>query len=106
MNTENILPLRPQIQSYGHNGKEISAFVSDMLSFRKKTEKSFSVLTATQNLRKISPALVSLITQNKRKLTLDRADEFAKLLALTPAEKYILKIGCSKMIILKNKNKF
>jgi uncharacterized protein (TIGR02147 family) len=91
MNTEKFLPQRPQIQSYGHNGKEISAFVSDMLNFRKKTEKSFSVLTATQNLRKISPALVSLIIQSKRKLTLDRADEFAKLLALTPAEKIYFK---------------
>ncbi len=78
---------RPQVQSYS----DVSLFVFDMVNYRKKTEKSFSVMTATKNLRKVSSALVSLIIQKKRKLTIERCEEFSKLLALTPAEKIYFK---------------
>jgi uncharacterized protein (TIGR02147 family) len=62
-------------------------FVRDMLRHRKATEKGFSVHQATRSLRRISPALVSLVIQKKRSLTLDRVEEFARLLQLNASEK-------------------
>ncbi len=78
---------RPQIVDYELPGD----FARDMLTFRRKTEPGFSVQIATRALRRVSPALVSLVLANKRKLTLDRADEFAKLLNLNPGERYYLR---------------
>lgn len=79
--------LRPQIQTY----QSPEEFLRDMLAYRKKKQRSFSVMRATQDLRKVSSALVSLVIKNKRKITLDRADEFAKLMDLTAAEKIFFK---------------
>jgi len=62
-------------------------FLKAMIDYRKRTERNFSVLTAAPKLRKISSALVSLVIQKKRKITFDRADEFAKLMGLSAAEK-------------------
>jgi uncharacterized protein (TIGR02147 family) len=42
-------------------------------------------------LRRISPALVSLVIQEKRKLTLDRVEEFARLLDLNTTEKFFFR---------------
>jgi len=78
---------RPQIVDYEHPCE----FARDMLSFRRQTEPGFSVQVATRSLRRVSPALVSLVLSNKRKLTLDRADEFSKLLNLNPGERYYLR---------------
>jgi uncharacterized protein (TIGR02147 family) len=78
---------RPQIHTY----EKAETFLRDMILFRKKTQKSFSVMGATATLRKVSPSLVTLILQNKRKITLDRADEFCKLMNLTSSEKLIFK---------------
>lgn len=78
---------RPQIESF----EDPVAFVEAMLAFRKRTERGFSILRATSQLRRVSPALVSLVIARKRALTPDRADEFAKLLALTAAEKHYFK---------------
>jgi uncharacterized protein (TIGR02147 family) len=58
-----------------------------MVRFRKFTERDFSVYRAAKSLRRISPALVSLVIQGKRNVTLDRAEEFAKLLNLNAGEK-------------------
>ncbi len=58
-----------------------------MIRFRKATEKGFSVHRAAKQLRRVSPALVSLVVQGKRNLTLDRLDEFAKLMSLNASEK-------------------
>lgn len=80
-------PTRPQIS----DSVDLAAFIRDMIDYRKKTEKGFSILSQTRTLRKISPSLVSLIIQKKRKITLDRVDEIAKLLALTSAEKHFFK---------------
>lgn len=74
---------RPTISQYDNPAE----FVRDMIRFRKNTEDGFSVYQATKKLRKVSPALVSLVIQGKRNLTLDRADEFAKLLNLNVSEK-------------------
>jgi len=74
---------RPVISEY----QKPSDFVKDMIHFRKTTEAGFSVFQTTKRLRKISPALVSLVVQGKRTLTLDRADEFARLLNLNVSEK-------------------
>lgn len=62
-------------------------FLRAMIEFRKKTEKSFSVQSATAFLRKVSPALISLILSKKRKITLDRVDEISKLMQLNVQEK-------------------
>lgn len=66
-----------------------------MLIYRKRAERGFSVLKATSQLRRVSPALVSLVVSRKRTLTADRADEFAKLLALTPPERHFFKAWVS-----------
>lgn len=66
---------------------DVRDYLKAALDYRKKSEKDFSVYRAVGKLRKISPALVSLIVQKKRKLTLDRADDFAKLLSLSAPEK-------------------
>ena len=62
-------------------------FVKDMIAFRKQTERSFSVLRVSKQLRKISPALVSQITARKRRITLDRAEALAGLCGLKGKEK-------------------
>lgn len=78
---------RPLIENF----EDPISFVEAMLTFRKRTERGFSILRATSQLRRVSPALVSLVIARKRALTPDRADEFAKLLALTAAEKHFFK---------------
>ena len=74
---------RPIITNY----TDLVTFVDDMLAFLKGQDPKFSVLKASQNLRKVSPTLVSLILKRKRRLTLDRVEEIAKLLQLTPHER-------------------
>jgi uncharacterized protein (TIGR02147 family) len=74
---------RPMISQYDSPAE----FVKDMIRFRKETEAGFSVFQSVKRLRKISPALVSLVIQGKRSLTLDRAEEFSKLLNLNVSEK-------------------
>lgn len=78
---------RPIISTY----HDMVGFMEDMLVFRKSNEKSFSILRASKHLRRVSPTLVSLMLQRKRKITLDRADELAKLLGLTPHERQYFK---------------
>lgn len=78
---------RPSITEY----TSMSYFVRDMLRYRKATEKGFSVMRATSGLRRISPTLVSLVVKGQRALTLDRADEFSKLLNLNVTEKLYLR---------------
>ncbi len=82
-----LIQLRPIIGDY----QDPAQFLKDMIEYRKRTEKSFSVMRATESLRKISSALVTLVVQRKRKMTVDRADEFAKLMNLTSAEKIYFK---------------
>lgn len=78
---------RPTISEYTSPAN----YIRDMIQFRKKTEAGFSVYKVTKNLRRISPALVSLVIQEKRKITLDRVDEFARLLDLNTTEKFFFK---------------
>jgi uncharacterized protein (TIGR02147 family) len=75
--------MRPVITSY----TDIVQFMDDMISFRKSSDPSFSVLGVTKSLRRISPTLVSLILKGKRKITLDRVDELSKLMNLMPHER-------------------
>lgn len=84
METEKI---RPTISEY----KDPIEFMREMIQFRKTTEPQFSVMRATQGLRRVSPTLISLILQKKRKITFDRVDELAKLLNLNSAEKFYFK---------------
>jgi hypothetical protein len=62
-------------------------FLKAMLVHRKQVDASFSVVEATRGLRKLSSSLVSLAVSGKRKITLDRADEFAKLMQLNAKER-------------------
>lgn len=78
---------RPIISKY----EKISSYIYDQVQFLKQTDQTFTVLKGCQKLRRVSPALVTLIIKDKRKLTLDRVDEIAKLLQLTVAEKIFLK---------------
>ena len=83
----NTTDSRPQIQQY----QEPSAYVADMLTYRRAQQPAFSVYRSCQGLRRISPALVSLVVAKKRSLTLDRVDEFARLLEMTALEKIYMK---------------
>jgi uncharacterized protein (TIGR02147 family) len=65
--------------------------MADMLAFFRGTDPKFSVHAATKNLRRVSPALVTLVLKRKRRLTQDRAEEFAKLLKLDAAEGFYFK---------------
>jgi uncharacterized protein (TIGR02147 family) len=78
---------RPVITTY----QSIAQFVADMLAFKKAHEADFSVLQACRSLRRISPALVTLIVKGQRRVTMDRVDEISKLLGLTPHERQYLK---------------
>lgn len=75
--------MRPIIYNYN----DPIDFIRDTINFRKKTEASFSVLNITKKLRRLSPALVSLILKGKRRLTLDRAEEMAILCGLKRRER-------------------
>jgi uncharacterized protein (TIGR02147 family) len=75
--------VRPNITQY----TDPVRFVGEMIQFRKLSEPGFSVHSEAKSLRKVSPTLVSLVLKRKRKLTPDRADEFAKLLDLNASEK-------------------
>ncbi|MCB0408240.1 MAG: TIGR02147 family protein [Bdellovibrionales bacterium] len=74
---------RPQISEY----QDAVSYLAEMLQFRKKTESSFSVANACQRLRRVSPTLISLILQKKRRITTDRVHELAKLMNLNATEK-------------------
>lgn len=74
---------RPTIGQY----QDPVAFLRDMIHFRKQAEQDFSVLGATRSLRRVSPALVSLILKKKRKITPDRIDELSYLMNLNSVEK-------------------
>jgi uncharacterized protein (TIGR02147 family) len=76
-------PPRPVIASFS----EPVDFVQAMIHFLKQTDSRFSVLAASKKLRRLSPALVSLVIKKKRALSLDRVEEFSQLLRLTMAEK-------------------
>lgn len=78
---------RPNISEY----QAPQEYLRDVLKFRKESEAEFSISKATQNLRRISPTLVSLIIQGKRKITFDRVDELAKLMNLNFQEKVYFK---------------
>lgn len=66
-------------------------FVKDMIAFRRNVETGFTVAAATRKLRRLSPTLVTLVIQRKRKLALDRVDEFSRLLDLNAAERFFFR---------------
>jgi uncharacterized protein (TIGR02147 family) len=75
---------RPIITQY----KNPVDFLRDMIAFQKKTERNYSVHKVTKNLRRVSPALISLIISGKRKITIDRVEELSTLLRLNAKEKF------------------
>jgi uncharacterized protein (TIGR02147 family) len=76
-------PARPTMADFN----EPYEFIREMIAYLKASDAQFSILSATRSLRKISPTLVSLILKGQRQLTLDRVDEFSKLLKLSAPEK-------------------
>lgn len=80
---ETLKSSRPQITDLT-DPAEILRLV---LSYRRSSEKSFSVMRACQGLYRVSPTLVTLIVGGKRKITPDRVDELSKLMNLSGAEK-------------------
>ncbi len=77
---------RPVIFDY----RAIPLYVTAMLGWRRETDASFSIRSATRGLRRCSPSLVTRVMSGERRLTSDRVDGFAKLLQLTPEEKSAL----------------
>jgi|GEM_PF-6436038 len=66
-------------------------FMQEMIRYRKKSVKGFSVATFSKSLRRLSPSLISLILKRQRRINLDRVDEIAKLLDLSASEKFVFK---------------
>lgn len=66
-------------------------FFKDRLCQIKKDRPRFSITKECSYLRKVSPTLITLILQGKRKITLDRVDELSQLLKLSTAEKQYFK---------------
>lgn len=66
-------------------------FIKARLAYLKGERPHFSIRNECTKLRKVSPTLVSLMVQGKRKVSLDRVDELSQLLKLTPSEKQAFK---------------
>lgn len=66
-------------------------YLREMLEYRRQEDPSFSVSRASQPLRRVSSTLVSLILKGRRRITIDRTDEFAQLLDLSSSEKFYFK---------------
>ena len=62
-------------------------FIKNRLANLKTERPHFSIRNECLKLRKVSPTLVSLMLQGKRKVSLDRVDELSLLLKLSPSEK-------------------
>lgn len=77
---------RPDIFAY----QNANTFVHDMITWKKITEPDFSVRREVRDLRRCSPALVTLIARGQRRLSPDRVPEFATLLQLSSAESRML----------------
>ena len=75
--------MRPTIFDY----HDLIDFMSDMIRYRKTMEKGFSVLKETKKFRRLSPSLISLILQRKRRVTIDRAEGLSELCTLSGREK-------------------
>lgn len=73
---------RPSIFAYN----AISSFVGDMIYWRRRAEPDFSVRQELSALPGCSPALVTQISQGKRRLTRDQVTAFGKLLRLSGQE--------------------
>lgn len=69
----------------------IPPFAGAMLEWRRSEEPHFSLRNACEGTRRCSPALVSSIVKGRRRLTLDRVDDFARILDLTADEKSYLR---------------
>lgn len=82
-----IKQMRPIISKYA----KVEDYIRDQVQYLKRTEPGFSILNSCKKLRRVSPSLVTLIINGKRKLTFDRVEEFAKLLQLTVSEKIFLR---------------
>ena len=78
---------RPQITEL----KDPVEILRQLLSYRRKHERSFSVMNACKKLVRTSPSLVSLIVKGQRKITPDRIDDLSKLMGLSRAEKLYFK---------------
>lgn len=66
-------------------------FIKTRLQNLKVERPHFSIRNECLKLRKVSPTLVSLMLQGKRKVSLDRVDELSQLLKLSPSEKQAFK---------------
>lgn len=66
-------------------------FIKNRLQNLKAERPHYSIRNECLKLRKVSPTLVSLMIQGKRKVSLDRVDELSILLKLSPSEKQAFK---------------
>jgi len=67
--------------------RSMPVFIKDRIEWLKRRDPGFSIRKETRGLHRCSATLVSHVIRGKRKLTLDRADDFSQLLRLSPREK-------------------
>lgn len=77
---------RPVISDY----RAIAPYLRAMYSWCKIEEPAFSVRKEAGYLQRCSPALVTRVLQGKRKLTIDRVGDFARLFRLNSDERAYL----------------
>ncbi len=66
-------------------------YLTDMILFRKKTDRAFSILKMSKKIPRCSPALISLILKGKRNITPERVEVISQILALSIQEKQYFK---------------
>ena len=70
-----------------HDYQDPVRFLSDRIEFLRLSEKHFSIRRSCKPLQRCSPALISNIIAGKRRITIDRIADLAKLLKLSSFER-------------------
>lgn len=77
----------PGTQPFLSQYQDPALFFNDRLIYLRKSRPGFSITKACRSLRRVSPALVTLMIQKKRRITPDRVDELSQLMDLSAAER-------------------
>jgi len=66
--------------------RAVPDYLRAMVSWRRATDRGYSIRRETAGLRRCSPALVTRVIQGSRRLTLDRVADFSRVLGLNAEE--------------------
>jgi len=86
---------RPVITEY----QDPVTYMGDMIKYRKAEQRAFSVLKVCRELRRCSPALISLILKRERVITPERVEDLSKVMGLTSSERQYFKDWIEKIAL-------